>query len=191
MSRLEHDPEPPHRVIETRELGRFRRHALFLDEVEWPNGDRGPYIRYDAPSSAFVVPYFDDGTTVLVRQWRHSWKATAWEVPAGTMEDGEDPLVCARRELAEEAGVEAGRWDSLGVTHGSAVIANTQHLYLARDCREVATSRETYERDMIVRRLAFVDALDEALAGGIAHAGSVAALARAARLLGIASTPPR
>lgn len=185
MSNLDHDPDAPHRVVVSGTVGRAGRHALHLDEVEWPNGDRGPYIWYEAPSSAFVVPYFEDGSTVLVRQWRYPWRATSWEVPAGTMEDGEDPLDCARRELAEEAGIEADRWDGLGVTHGSAVVANRQYLYLARGCRAVERAPEGYERDMIVRRLPFTEALDEALSGGIAHATAVAALARASRALGI------
>lgn len=184
MSRLEHDLTPPHRVIAESEVARAGRHALHRDEVEWPNGDRGPYTWIETTSSSFIVPLLADGSTVLVRQWRYPWRRTSWEVPAGTLEDGEDPLHGARRELAEEAGLASDQWEPLGVTCGSALLSNRQHLFLARNCREVPRRPETYERDMIVRRLPLSEAVEEALGGGIEHATAIAALLRAAHRLG-------
>ena len=135
------------------------------------------------PDSAFMVPYFDNGDTVLVRQWRHAWNQSSWEVPAGTFNDGEDPVDCARRELAEETGLVAGRYTSLGTVHGAAFLTGRAFLFLARDLTESDRNPEAYEQDMDVLRLPFVDALQAALDGEIAHSGSVTALARAARVL--------
>jgi ADP-ribose pyrophosphatase len=135
------------------------------------------------PDSAFVVPYFDNGDTMLVRQWRHAWETSSWEVPAGTFDDGEDPLECARRELAEETGLVAASYKSLGVVHGAAILTGRAHLFLARELSESARSPETYEQDMVVLRLPFTEALDAALEGQIVHSGSVTALCRAARAL--------
>ena len=142
-----------------------------------------PYNVFVNPDSAFVVPHFENGDTVLVRQWRHAWDESSWEVPAGTVDEGEDPLVCASRELAEEAGLAAGRLESLGRVHGAAFLTGIAHLYLASDLREVARHPEAYEQDMEVLRLPFAEALEAALAGDIAHSGSVTALCRAARAL--------
>ena len=106
-------------------------------------------------------------------------------MPAGTLEAGEDPLAGAQRELEEEAGLVARRWTSLGVTHGTAIVTGSQHLYLARDLSRVHRAPEAYERDMIMRELPLGEAVDAALRGEIQHAGSVTALARAARMLSL------
>ena len=66
-----------------------------------------PYHVVVNPDSVFVVPHFEGGDTVLVRQWRHAWDESSWEVPAGTFNAGEGPLECAQRELAEETGLHA------------------------------------------------------------------------------------
>jgi ADP-ribose pyrophosphatase len=106
-------------------------------------------------------------------------------VPAGTLEPGEEPLACAQRELREEAGLIADEWESLGTTRGTAVLTGRAHLYLARGLRRVQRTPEPYERDMILQEVPFLTALDAALNGEIEHAGSISALARAARTLGI------
>lgn len=135
------------------------------------------------PDSAFVVPYFENGDTMLVRQWRHAWDVSSWEVPAGTFDGEEDPLTCARRELAEETGLVGERYTSLGVVHGAAFLTGRAHLFLAEGLTESARNPETYEQDMEVLRLPFREALDAALEGQIIHSGSVTALCRAARAL--------
>jgi 8-oxo-dGTP pyrophosphatase MutT (NUDIX family) len=133
------------------------------------------------PDSAFVVPYFENGDTMLVRQWRHAWDLSSWEVPAGTFDEGEEPLECARRELAEETGLVATRYRSLGVVHGAAFLTGRAHLFMAEGLTEAARAPETYEQDMEVLRLPFIEALNAALEGQIVHSGSVTALCRAAR----------
>lgn len=128
-----------------------------------------------------MVPYFDNGDTLLVRQWRHAWEISSWEVPAGTFDEGEEPLQCARRELAEETGLVATRYRSLGVVHGAAFLTGRAHLFLAEGLTEAERSPETYEQDMEVLRVPLIEALDAALEGQIVHSGSVTALCRAAR----------
>jgi ADP-ribose pyrophosphatase len=56
-----------------------------------------------------VVPFLDRDHVVLLRQFRHAAGGTIWEVPAGKLDRGEDPAVCAVRELEEETGYRAGR----------------------------------------------------------------------------------
>jgi 8-oxo-dGTP pyrophosphatase MutT (NUDIX family) len=153
------------------------------DVIRFPDSAEAVYTVLSNPDSAFVVPYFDNRDTVLVRQWRHAWDESSWEVPAGTFNDGEEPLECAKRELAEETGLVAARYTSLGAVHGAAFLTGRAHMFLAESISETERSPETYEQDMEVRRLPFQDALEAALSGQIVHSGSVTALSRAARSL--------
>lgn len=162
--------------------GQFR---LREDAIRFPDGVEAIYTVLVNPDSAFVVPHFDNGETVLVRQWRHAWEESSWEVPAGTVDRDEEPLECARRELAEEAGLIGVRYTSLGVVHGAAFLTGHAHLFLVESLTETDRRPEGSEQDMEVLRLPFVEALDAALEGQIIHSGSVTALCRAARALKI------
>src|SRR5205823_13764033 len=102
----------PYEVTGREIVGRSGKFTLRHDTVRWPDGLEGDYSYFEAPSAAVIVPLLPTGSTVLVGQWRHPWDEQSWELPAGTLEAGEDPLDGARRELAEEAGLEAARWDS-------------------------------------------------------------------------------
>jgi ADP-ribose pyrophosphatase len=161
-------------------------HFVLRDDlIRFPDGAEALYTVVANPDSAFVVPRFDNGDTMLVRQWRHAWETSSWEVPAGTFDGDEDPLACARRELAEETGLVAARYRSLGVVHGAAFLTGRAHLFLAESLTESARNPETYEQDMEVLRLPFAEALNSALEGDIVHSGSVTALCRAARALNL------
>lgn len=161
----------------------MQRFALRDDVIHFPDGADAHYAVVECPDSAFVVPYFDNGDTMLVRQWRHAWDVSSWEVPAGTFDGDEDALACAQRELAEETGLIAVRYTSLGVVHGAAFVTGSAHLFLAEDLSSSARRPETYEQDMELLRLPFAEAWRAALEGEIAHSGSVTALCRAARAL--------
>jgi ADP-ribose pyrophosphatase len=163
--------------------GRSGPFALREDVIRFPDGTEALYTVLANPDSAFVVPYFDNGDTVLVRQWRHAWDESSWEVPAGTFKEGEDPLECARRELAEETGLVASRYTVLGVVHGAAFLTGRAHMFLAESITEAERKLETYEQDMEMLRLPFIEAFEAALGGQIAHSGSVTALTRAGRFL--------
>jgi ADP-ribose pyrophosphatase len=179
---LEHEARAPMRRVESAIAGRTGRIVLRDDTCAWADGSTGHYAVVDGPQSTLIVPVFEDGDTVLVRQWRYPWGGTSWEVPAGTMEPDEEPAACARRELEEEAGLRAGTLTPLGRLRPWGTGTIVQHLFLARDLGPTERRLELYERDMIVRRLPLADALAAAMAGEIEHAGSNVALVRAARL---------
>lgn len=155
------------------------------DVIRFPDGAEARYTVVVNPDSAFIVPYFENGDTMLVRQWRHAWDASSWEVPAGTFDGDEDPLACARRELAEETGLVAERYTALGIVHGAAFLTGRAHMFLAQSITESNRHPETYEQDMEVLRIPFTEALEAALGGTIVHSGSVTALCRAARTLNL------
>lgn len=96
--------------------------------------------------SAVVIPVFDDGTVALVRQYRHAAGKYLLEFCAGTLNEGEDPEIGARRELEEEIGVTAGRIDKLcefWVSPG--FLTEKMHLYLATELTETIQNLEEDE----------------------------------------------
>ena len=85
------------------------------DHVTLPNGEdtTREYIRH--PGAVAIVPVLADGRVVLVKQCRYPINTLLWEIPAGKLDHGEneDPLECAKRELSEETGYEAEKWEKL------------------------------------------------------------------------------
>src|SRR5471030_3028463 len=71
------------------------------------------FVRH--PGAAAVVAVDDAGRVCLVRQYRHGITDFLWEIPAGKLDAGEAPAICAVRELAEETGVTARSWLPMGV----------------------------------------------------------------------------
>ena len=63
---------------------------------------------------ACILPYFEDGTICMVRQFRYAMQQELWELPAGKLEKGENPFEAAKRELEEECGLTADKYTSLG-----------------------------------------------------------------------------
>lgn len=170
-------------MLKQQEVGRRGRFAVRDDLIKLPSGEEAGYIVVINPDSVLVVPHFENGDTVLVRQWRHAWDASSWEVPAGTLALDEDPVEGARRELEEETGLRAEQLRSLGTAHGAAILTGMAHMYLAEELSQSKQNLEPYEQDMEVRRLPLIEAFEAGLAGEIDHSGSIAALTRAARAL--------
>jgi len=101
-------------------------------------------------------------------------------------EANESPLEGAQRELAEEVGLIAGTWESLGTGYSSATLTARWHVYLATQLTPASGfQKDGAEHDLIARRVRFGTAVDAAMDGQIEHGMSVAALLRAARRLGI------
>lgn len=111
--------------------GRFLKVAR--DRIRLPDGkvtDR-EYIKH--PGAVVILPLFDDGRVLLERQFRYPLGREFIEFPAGKIDPGEDPLACAKRELVEETGYTAARWQFVCTIH-NAIAYSDEHLdiYLAR-----------------------------------------------------------
>lgn len=87
--------------------------TLNIDTVTLPNGATVDLETIRHPGAAAVVPVKDDGTVVLIRQFRHAAGGFIYEIPAGKLQPGEDPLHCASRELEEEVGYRASFFELL------------------------------------------------------------------------------
>jgi ADP-ribose pyrophosphatase len=103
-------------VHESREIYKARQFSLVTEKITLPNGidSETAFVRH--PGSTVIVPVFDDGRIGLIKQYRHPVNDYLYEIPAGTMNPGEIPESCAKRELEEEIGYAAGQITALGWT---------------------------------------------------------------------------
>lgn len=96
--------------------------------------------------SAVIVPVFQNKTVALVEQYRHAAGKYLWEIPAGSLEKGENPKTGARRELEEEVGVTAGELELLAEFYVSpGFLSEKMFVFLATDLKETAQNLEDDE----------------------------------------------
>ncbi len=134
----------------------------------------------DHPGAACVVAIDEANNVVLLSQYRHPVGLRNVEIPAGLLDvPGEDPLVCAQRELAEEAGLEATDWEHLMTLNVSPGGSNEViHIYLAEGLSEVTSDfiKTGEEVDMTIHRVPLAQAIDACFAGRITNNIAVTAL---------------
>lgn len=174
----------PWRVTGSREVYANPWVVVREDAVVRPDGAPGIYGVVGFRSLALgAVPLHADGTTVLVGQYRYTLGEWSWEIPEGGGHPDRPPEREMARELAEETGLVARRWTSLGALHTSNSVTDERALlYLAEDLVEGEPAPEPTEQ-LLRWRLPLDAAVGMALDGRITDAISVAALLRAERLL--------
>ncbi len=132
------------------------------------------------PGSAVIVPLHDDGTVSLVRQYRHPAVRYLLEVPAGTLSDGERPDAGAARELEEELGLIAERWDKLAEFFVSpGFLEEKMWVYLATGLTQ-GKPQPDEDEVLDVVRLPIGDALEMIASGEIQDAKTIIGLMFAA-----------
>jgi ADP-ribose pyrophosphatase len=101
------------------------------------------------PGAVSAVAVRDDGRVVLVRQYRAALDAELLEIPAGKLDSpGEDHLACVRRELVEEVGLRAERWELLvSIVHSPGFCDEVGHIFLATGLHEVDHDRQGVEEE--------------------------------------------
>ncbi len=93
---------------------RGRVFSVEVDTIALPGGRAQTLDIVRHPLSVVLIPLQDDGRVVLIRQYRHALKRTLWELPAGSVDEGEQPEAAAARECEEEIGKVPGRIERLG-----------------------------------------------------------------------------
>jgi 8-oxo-dGTP pyrophosphatase MutT (NUDIX family) len=138
--------------------------VLNIERVELPNGSVAELEIAHHPGGAAVVAVDADDRVCLLRQFRHAAGGWITELPAGKIDNREPPLECAQRELAEEAGVQARQWDTLGQFFSSpGVLTEVIHVFLARGlspCDSVPEEHEVLETRWITLAEAAAEAAD-------------------------------
>ncbi len=169
----------PVRVIKSQTVFRGPVFSVVSQQVVEPDGVRVRRDIVEHPGS-IVVLAVDDSTrpprVLLERQYRHAARARLWELPAGSLDPGEKPLPAARRELLEETGYTAQKWEKALFFYVSpGFLSESMHIYLARGLKKGQAQPEEDER-IAVRFFSLKQAISMAMSGKIIDAKSLAGL---------------
>ncbi len=151
---------------------------LSIDHVQLPNGQHCDLEMVHHPGGAASIAIDDNANVCLLRQYRHAADDWIWELPAGKLEQDETPLVTAQRELAEEAGICAAHWKTIG-QHLSSPGVFTEIIYLYY-ATQLSMINQNLENDEVieVHWLPFSKALNMAQTGEIQDAKTLIGLYR-------------
>jgi 8-oxo-dGTP pyrophosphatase MutT (NUDIX family) len=179
-------------VASSRDLHIGRVVGLRVDEVVMPGGTTASREVVEHLGAVAVCAVDDDGAVTLVHQYRHPLGDRLWELPAGLLDQpGEDPVEAARRELVEEAGLEAARWDTLvEIAASPGFTDEVVRVFLARGLTKV--DRQAHgdeEADLVVHSVPLERAVDMVLSGEIVNGATVGGLLAAHAVLGGGRAP--
>jgi len=169
--------------VEVRQLYKGRVVDLRLEQVTLPNHVTVTLEIIRHPGAAAVVPLHDDESVTLVHQYRYAAGGFIWEIPAGKLDGGEDPVRCAARELQEEVGLRAEELLPLGTILTAPGFCDERiHLFVARRLTPTAQQLDADEV-LSVSRMPLERALRMIRSGEIQDAKTIAGLHHAADFL--------
>lgn len=158
---------------------------LFADTCELPNGHTvEPFYVIEEKEWVHIVAINSEGSVLLTKQYRYAADIVCTELPCGAVEDREEPLAAAKRELKEETGFEANQWALLAVTYANpARQTNRVHCYLARDLRDTKIQNLDISEDIDFLFSSIPEVRKMIGSGEFAQALHVASLLLAAEVL--------
>lgn len=172
-------------TIASHRIHKGRVIEVVSDTVRFPDGTSGELDVVRHPGASAVLPFLsdprgDNPSILLIRQYRHAAGGWLFEIPAGRLETGEEPLACARRELLEETGCAAERVEFLTTILTTPGFSDERiHLFAATGLTQGPTHREPDEF-IESAAITLTDALERISAGEITDGKTVVAVLFAA-----------
>ncbi len=153
---------------------------LRVDDVLTPGGDKAEREIVEHHGGAGIVALDEEGNILLVKQYRAPYDEITLEIPAGKLEKGEDPIVCAGRELSEETGGKAEKIVPLGKVYPSPGYTNEViHLFMAENVK-TGSAHPDDDEYLLLERFSISEALDMIDSGEIKDAKTVIGILRCA-----------
>ena len=166
----------PWKALETS----YFRPRLRTDTCELSNGKLLDATIFEFRAWANVLALTKDHEAVLIRQYRHGVQDVLWEIPGGVVEDNENPLEGAKRELLEETGYVASEFVQVGTLYPNpALQTNTLYSFLALNAEKIAGQNLDAGEDIEVYLVPLADLVPMVKQGKIMHALNVAVLFQA------------
>jgi len=145
-------PFPPFGLARSERIYHSPWCGLRRDIVRLRDGAEREYHVFEIGDAVAVVPVLRDGRVLLIGQYRYPHGKTHWEIPAGRLHDGEPPRDAAVRELREETGHRAARFEPLpGFYPSNGITAHYAHAFVAIDCEEVGELQLDDTEQLVVR----------------------------------------
>lgn len=144
-----------------------KKFSFEINRIKLPNGHEGEYGSIKHPGAALAVPITENNKVIILRQYRFSVSRYLLEFPAGTLEAGESPLISIQREIQEETGYSANKWNQLGVLVPAPGYADEEiHFFLARGLNKLDSIPEgDLDEDIQVLTIE-PQKLDDLISGG-------------------------
>jgi ADP-ribose pyrophosphatase len=163
-------------TVKTRSVYSGRLLKVHVDTVKLPNGRETTREIVEHPGAVAIIPLLDNGKLLVVEQYRTAVRRRLIEIPAGTLEAGEAPLPCARRELIEETGYVARRFTKLFSCYLAPGYSTEKiHFFLAS--RLVPTkAKQADDETIVVQPMGLHEALKAIEQGKIQDAKTISAL---------------
>ncbi len=153
-----------------------RKFRVEAQTVALPGGEKFRMEIVRHPGAAVVLPVLPDGRILLIDQLRRSVDRRLLELPAGTLDDGEDPAECARRELVEETGYAAGRLQPLVDFYSTPGICDERMFVLVATDLTAGTAAPEPQEDIRLCPMKYAEALEAVRDGRIRDAKSLVGL---------------
>ena len=173
---MKNDPVQKFKTLHSEVGYQGRAFKMRKDTLELPNGKQTVYDIIDHPGAVTIIPVDEAGNIYFIRQYRPATGEILLELPAGTLEKGEDPQECAAREIQEETGMAARAFTRLGaVWLAPGYSSEYLHFYLAEGL--YPSSADADEDEFIsVEKIPYQKAVEMALSGEIKDGKSLAGL---------------
>ena len=163
-------------VVESKKVYDGKIIDIYVDRVELEEGKLAyrEYVNHGGASC--IIPIDENGNIILIRQYRHPAREEVLEIPAGTLDKGEDPQECALRELEEETGYKAGSITFLTKFYTAIGFCNEiLYLYLAKD---LTPGTQNFDADefVTIEKYTLDQALEKVLSGEIKDSKTLVAI---------------
>jgi ADP-ribose pyrophosphatase len=173
----------PFELIKSEPVFQGRAFKIRRDYLKMPDGREAKFDIVEHGGSVILIPIDQDGNLLFVRQYRHAAGMPMLELPAGTLEHGEDPAACAAREIREETGFAAGRLEEVGQFYlAPGYSTELMLVFLARDLKHDPLDADADEF-LSLEKIPLAQAIHMAVQGEIPDAKTLAALFLAERFL--------
>ncbi len=173
------------KTVTTEIIYRGRIFDVETQTVELPNGEIAARDIIRNPGAAVIVPVTDNGDVILVEQFRKPCEQVFIEVPAGKLEEGEDPKLCAARELKEETGYTAEKLEKIMTLNPAPAFADeVLHVYLATGLTEGEANPDEGEF-ISAKAYPMAEALNMIKEGKITDSKTVASLLYTAKFFNV------
>ena len=170
------------KTIGSKRLYEGRTINLRVDTVELPDGNSATREIVEHPGAVSILPILEDGTVILVNQFRAPINRITLEIPAGKLEPGEPSEHCAARELAEETGYMAGKLDHRGTFFTTPGFSDEiMYLYIGSELKPV-DSQPDFDEFLTVEKVKLEELVKMAEQGEIIDAKTLVGIYTAARI---------